>query len=259
MTGTGNPPFGTDPMLGPLADNGGPTETRALLPGSSAADAGSNPANLFTDQRRTGLARVFNGQADIGAFELQPLSPPTVASVKVNDGSAQRSRVTSLTVTFSQPVSYPNGPGAALQLVRVGPSAPTGGVALTVAPQGASVTFTFADVGTVPTEGKGSLRDGVYRLTIDADSVLGTAGQPLDGNGNGTPGGDFVTPTAPNTPGRIHRLFGDADVDADVDAADFGTFRGDFGGASFTFDSDGDGDADAADFGAFRGRFGASV
>src|SRR5262245_62592708 len=42
---------GVDPRLGPLADNGGPTPTHALLPGSPALDAGSNPLGLSADQR----------------------------------------------------------------------------------------------------------------------------------------------------------------------------------------------------------------
>jgi VCBS repeat-containing protein len=63
---------GVDPMLGPLADNGGPTLTYALLPGSPAIDAGSNPDSLTTDQRGTGFARVVGTAADIGAFEVQP-------------------------------------------------------------------------------------------------------------------------------------------------------------------------------------------
>ena len=50
-----------------LQDNGGTTETIALVPKSPAIDAGNNNANLLTDQ--TGVARVINGQADIGAFE----------------------------------------------------------------------------------------------------------------------------------------------------------------------------------------------
>ena len=41
----------TDPELGPLADNGGPTLTMALLPGSPAIDAGDNSAAQPTDQR----------------------------------------------------------------------------------------------------------------------------------------------------------------------------------------------------------------
>jgi hypothetical protein len=39
-----------DPLLGPLADNGGPTETHALLPGSPAIDAGENESCPETDQ-----------------------------------------------------------------------------------------------------------------------------------------------------------------------------------------------------------------
>ena len=56
-------------LLGPLANNGGPTPTMALLPGSLCIDAGNNPAVLLWDQRETGYNRVVNGQADIGACE----------------------------------------------------------------------------------------------------------------------------------------------------------------------------------------------
>jgi hypothetical protein len=63
----------TDPVLGPLQDNGGPTFTHALLPGSPAVDAG-NPS--FTppprhDQRGRGFARVVHGRIDVGSFEVQ--------------------------------------------------------------------------------------------------------------------------------------------------------------------------------------------
>ena len=67
--------LGLDPMLGPLADNGGPTLTHALLPGSPAIDAAI--ANGQTDQRgstRTvDLSEYANASGgdgtDIGAFE----------------------------------------------------------------------------------------------------------------------------------------------------------------------------------------------
>lgn len=68
--------LGADPLLGPLADNGGPTRTHALLPSSPAVDAGNNLANLAFDQRGTGFARVYGAAADIGAFEQQALPPP---------------------------------------------------------------------------------------------------------------------------------------------------------------------------------------
>jgi hypothetical protein len=60
-----------DPMLAPLADNGGPTLTHALLPGSPAINRGDNTADQPWDQRGEGYPRVQNGRADIGAFELE--------------------------------------------------------------------------------------------------------------------------------------------------------------------------------------------
>lgn len=62
--------------LAGLADNGGPTQTMALLPGSAAINAGSNlkaldptGSPLTTDQRGTGFARIVGGTVDIGAYE----------------------------------------------------------------------------------------------------------------------------------------------------------------------------------------------
>jgi hypothetical protein len=66
-----------DPGLGPLADNGGPTQTHALLPGSPAIDAG-DPAAMagvgdvpLFDQRTAPFGRVVGGRIDIGALESQ--------------------------------------------------------------------------------------------------------------------------------------------------------------------------------------------
>jgi uncharacterized repeat protein (TIGR01451 family)/CSLREA domain-containing protein len=58
----------TDPLLGPLQNNGGPTPTHALLPGSPAIDAGDNAACPATDQR--GVARPQGDRCDVGAYEL---------------------------------------------------------------------------------------------------------------------------------------------------------------------------------------------
>jgi len=62
-----------DPMLAPLADNGGPTQTHALLAGSPAIDAGDpgfTPPPDF-DQRNAPFARLFGGRVDIGSYERQ--------------------------------------------------------------------------------------------------------------------------------------------------------------------------------------------
>ncbi len=68
----------TDPLLGPLQDNGGLTFTHALLPGSPAIDAGDpnfTPPPYY-DQRGPRFRRVFNGRIDIGSFETQPQPSP---------------------------------------------------------------------------------------------------------------------------------------------------------------------------------------
>lgn len=71
----------TDPKLGPLADNGGDTQTMALLPDSPSIDAGTDTGCPATDQR--GIERPADGDdegtatCDIGAFELVPEPPGT--------------------------------------------------------------------------------------------------------------------------------------------------------------------------------------
>ncbi len=75
----GGPIYGViDPFLGPLADNGGPTLTHALRPGSPAIDAGDpafapgvSGAPEF-DGRGPPFMRVSGARIDIGAFEVQP-------------------------------------------------------------------------------------------------------------------------------------------------------------------------------------------
>ena len=62
--------YGVDPLLGPLAENGGPTLTQVLLPGSPAINRGFNSALYSFDQRGLGFVRAV-GRTDIGAFEVQ--------------------------------------------------------------------------------------------------------------------------------------------------------------------------------------------
>ena len=62
------------PTPDPTADNGGPTLTHALVPGSPAIDAGNPtiPSPPTYDQRGPGFPRVVNGVIDIGAYEYNP-------------------------------------------------------------------------------------------------------------------------------------------------------------------------------------------
>ena len=64
----------TDPLLGPLQDNGGPTLTHAPLPGSPAIDAGDpnfTPPPYY-DQRGPCYRRVYGRRIDVGSVEVQP-------------------------------------------------------------------------------------------------------------------------------------------------------------------------------------------
>jgi len=69
----------TDPMLGPLQNNGGPTLTHAPLPGSPAIDAGDPNFTPppFHDQRGPCYYRAFgrSRRIDIGSVETQPERP----------------------------------------------------------------------------------------------------------------------------------------------------------------------------------------
>lgn len=68
IVGTGTP---IDPLLGSLADNGGPTMTHLLLSGSPAFNRGSNPDDQDFDQRGEDFLRTIGSQTDIGALEVQ--------------------------------------------------------------------------------------------------------------------------------------------------------------------------------------------
>lgn len=68
LSETGDQSDVADELIGPLANNGGPTLTHALLPGSPAIDAGSEIDCVDEDQRGNG--RPFGSSCDIGAFEF---------------------------------------------------------------------------------------------------------------------------------------------------------------------------------------------
>ena len=176
-------------------------------------------------------------------------APRKVDSVVLNDGSIQRSMVNSLTVTFDGAVALGAG---AIELRRrdgslVGLNAD---VSLVGGKSVAVLTFRGPDII------GGSLADGGYTLTILADRVHDRWGRVLDGDGDGSAGGD-------RTDG-FFRLFGDSDGDGDVDQSDRDVFRSAFktsagdAGYLWYFDFNGDGLVDGRDNGQFNRRLGRS-
>jgi hypothetical protein len=172
---------------------------------------------------------------------------PQVQSVVVNDGSAQRSMVNSLTVTFSTVVHLDPG---AFELVRQEGGVIQLDVSESVVDGHSVDTLTFSGAGIVG----GSLADGHYTLTIHGGLVHDGFGQALDGAGTGVGGSDRVD--------TFFRLFGDADGDGHVDLGDLRSFFSTLGkragdpGYLWYFDYDGDGRVDLGDLLQVLRRFG---
>lgn len=95
----------TDPVVGPLQDNGGPTDTHGLPANSPAVDTGDDGACPSDDQR--GEPRPADGDqdgapaCDIGAYELQAV-PPVAPTATVGAGGA---------TPVATPISLPSAGG----------------------------------------------------------------------------------------------------------------------------------------------------
>jgi hypothetical protein len=241
-----------------LANNGGPRQTIAIQFGSPLINAGSNPSNLTGDERGSvGFFRTFGAGTDIGAFEFQ-----APAATVVNDGSNQRSRVTSLTVTFSAQVTFAGTVGAAFTLTRNSDNAVIGFTATSSIVNGVTQVTLNGFTGTATDFG--SLADGRYTLTA-LSSQITIGGSALDGDGNGTPGGNYTYTDTPAQGIGLFRFFGDVNGDQVVNGLDLGVFRNAFGTSAGDpnyqsyLDFNGDGVINGFDLGQFRTRFGTSL
>ena len=91
LTGPGDQE-NTDPLLGPLQNNGGATLTHRPFTGSPAIDSGDptfTPPPLY-DQRGPGFDRVVNGRLDIGSYEGQNGKPPPAPTPRPRPTPHQR-------------------------------------------------------------------------------------------------------------------------------------------------------------------------
>jgi hypothetical protein len=198
------------------------------------------------------------GYGDAGQYTVSVFPAlAQVASVPVNGGAAQRSHVAEVTVTFSAAVTPPSDPRLAFRLTRTGPGGPAADVALTVDLSASTPARTVARLTfSGPLTEAGSLQDGAYTLRV-LSSQVSAGGQPLDGDGDGAPGGDYVL--------AFHPLYGDGNGDRRVDNADFFLFRDAFGRSAGDplylayFDFNGDGRVDNLDFFQLRARFGTTL
>jgi CSLREA domain-containing protein len=179
LVGTAANPI--DPMLGPLANNGGPTMTHALLEGSPAIDKG-NSFGESTDQRGlprpsdfVGIVNAADG-SDIGAFELQaPPTPPDTTPPKVTSTVPANGRevgpAVNVKATFSEKMLRSSINGQTFKLFKKGSTTKIA----------ATVSYS-ASTRTAKLDPTNNLRRGVTYKAVVTTEAKDLAGNRLDQN-----------------------------------------------------------------------------
>jgi hypothetical protein len=157
-----------------------------------------------SDLAADGVVRDPGGPATV----LAPIAPK-IDRVIINDGHAQRSKINSITVNFDSVVSL--NPGA-FELIHESGVRIALEIATSVIDGRTAAALTFRGNWIVG----GSLFNGDYTLVVHADKIRSQAGAALDGDNDGTAGG--------NHRAEFFRRFGDSDGDGEVDRVDRGEF-----------------------------------
>ncbi len=182
--------FSGDPKLGSLQNNGGPTPTYALLPGSPAINAGDNTTCLTEDQR--GITRPQQGQCDIGAFESRGFT------LAISGGNNQ-------TTTIGTPFSVP----LELTIISNAGNEPVndGSITFTAPTSGPSVTFAPMIMGTILNgevllTATANITAG-SSYTVVVDTVGGNSVNFTMTNTKTTPNISVTVPVSPSIVGQI--------------------------------------------------------
>lgn len=176
---------------------------------------------------------------------------PTVESVVINDGEAQRSSVDRVTLTFDRVVQIASDAfhfrnTTTDEAVEADPD---------VTESDGKTVVDFAFLPGLSVAAWGTLLDGAYELVIDA-SMVTSLGTQLDGDADGGAGGDHVFTDS------FFRRYGDATGNGTVELLDFAAFRRTYGqslgdpGYESSLDANGDDTISLTDFGAFRNNYG---
>ncbi|MGC4031412.1 MAG: dockerin type I domain-containing protein, partial [Tepidisphaeraceae bacterium] len=207
---------------------------------SSYADTSVAASTTYYYRVTTILAGVTSAGPVAAPAVTTPaaVNPPALTTFTVNNGNAQRSTVTSLTLVFSRAVHL--GTGA---IVLSGVSGTPANISYVLSPANDASTYTL----TFPAQVGGSLADGGYQLKLNAALVTDVAtGQPMAADDTRT----------------FYRLFGDGDGNGTVNFNDFLALQTAFNTTSAdpaynaAFDANGDNKIDFNDFLAFQTHFG---
>ncbi len=198
-----------NPLLGPLANNGGPTRTHALLGGSTALDQG-NSSGSTTDQR--GLTRpidlaVINNTSDgsdIGAFEAQTApvvdNPPTATATALNVFNGGGSSYP-FSVTYSDDIAINVSTLNTGDVTVSGPGGFAATPTFTSVNNGTNGTPRIAFYSFTPPGGVWDTSDnGTYTINVAASQVADTGGNFVPAGPIGSFNVTIATPTPTATP-----------------------------------------------------------
>ncbi|MGA2158438.1 MAG: choice-of-anchor U domain-containing protein [Dehalococcoidia bacterium] len=196
----------TDPQLGPLQNNGGPTSTMAITSASPAFHRGTNDGAPSTDQR--GVSRPQAGICDIGAYEL--ISGATTGSVNTSLGTVN------FTTSAGSISGLTNIPSDRMPCSAGGFIFPYGmfSYSITNLAPGATVIVTITTPIAVPMGSKifkcqnGNLTDfSANSIQIDSNTFRLTITDGGPGDADGVANGTIVDPCGPafSDTGNHHR------------------------------------------------------
>jgi predicted outer membrane repeat protein len=237
LTGTGDQ-VNTDPMLDPagLQNNGGPTQTVALLPGSSAINA-ADPSAPARDQRYY----LRNGAPDKGAFEYAAMLAPLSSASHKTHGAAG---------AFDVDLPLSGSPGIECR------SGGANGVHQMILTFATPVTATSANV----TNGTGNvsgLSVSGSQMTVDLTGVSNAQQITLTLSGLS----DGTNTNNVNIPMRV--LLGDTNGNGTVNASDVAQTKGQLGQAittsNFRNDVNANGTINASDASIVKSQIGTSA
>jgi hypothetical protein len=173
---------------------------------------------------------------------------PTVSGIGINDGSAQRSRISRISIALSETAGVAPGKSVlTLQNLTTGATVDPTNVGFSYDAVSRIAAWDFSSLA------GGTLPDGNYRATISGSQISDVAGNLLDGNGDGNAGDDYTF--------DFFRFFGDINGDRYVGFADLSGFRASYqkgsGDPLFNpaLDANGDGYVGFADLSAFRANY----
>jgi hypothetical protein len=246
------------------------------ISGATSTTYSFTPAAIDNGAQFRAVFTNTSGSATTNAASLTVSAPVTISSIQVGDGTAQRSEVRSIAVTFSAGVTFAGGvPSAmnAFELTHVQDSTDVSMVSsVSTDGQGRTVVTLYfygseADALSASNGALASLADGRYTLKIFGGSITDANGAQVDAAGNGTMGSTYTSPTdsfGGNGLG-LYRIFGDMNGDGVVDSTDLGQFRSTFNANNLNpayiaaLDANNDGVVDSTDLGQFRVRFNANA